>query len=160
MGPVLFIERVLLKTFSEDKSFIIRQNGRAGSERVIAIIDSMNKRKTGADKEALAAAYLSARGCRILTRNYYTKGSEIDIIMRDRDKLLCFVEVKYRRTASMGHPMEAVTYRKQMRICRGADYYRLQSGLSMEEACRFDVVAILGDHIEWIQNAFPYCGRG
>ena len=51
---------------------------------------------------------------------------------------------------------EAVTPAKQRKICRMADYYRLQNGYGEETLCRFDVVAILGETVTLYRNAFPY----
>lgn len=44
--------------------------------------------------------------------------------------------------------------RKQLRIRRTADYYRMQHGMNECLPLRFDIVAILGQEIHWIKNAF------
>ena len=43
----------------------------------------MNKRKVGADQEALAAGYLQRQGVVILERNFRSRRGEIDLIGRD-----------------------------------------------------------------------------
>lgn len=115
----------------------------------------MNKRETGADREALAAEYLAARGMRVKERNFRSRQGEIDII-GCHDGYLVFVEVKYRRTAEFGSAPEAVDIRKQRRICRAADYYRYLHRLGDDHPVRYDVVAVQGTEICWIQNAFPH----
>lgn len=115
----------------------------------------MNKRTTGAQWEAAAADFLEERGMRILERNYRDRQGEIDLIGRHMGYLV-FVEVKYRSTAEMGCAAGAVTYRKQRQICRVADYYRYTHKLGDDTAVRYDVVAVQGGEITWIQNAFPH----
>ena len=115
----------------------------------------MNNRETGADRETLAAEYLSARGMRIKERNFHCRQGEIDLIGYHNGYLV-FVEVKYRRTEEYGSAPEAVGYRKQCRICRAADYYRYRHSLGDDCSVRYDVVAVQGTEISWIQNAFPH----
>lgn len=114
-----------------------------------------NRRRTGAEYEQKALKYLEGQGYRILQRNYRCRLGEIDLIAWDRGTLV-FVEVKYRRSEAFGSPEEAVDARKQYRICRVADYYRMTHKVSEECPCRFDVAAIEGKEIRLLRNAFPY----
>lgn len=113
----------------------------------------MNRRRTGSRYEAMAAAFLEERGLRVLARNYRCRLGEADLVCRE-GAVLVFVEVKYRRDASCGLPQEAVTPLKQRRLRDTARFYLLAHGLSQETVCRFDVVAILGQQLEWISDAF------
>jgi putative endonuclease len=113
----------------------------------------MNKRQIGADYEARAAAYLEAQGYGILERNFRCRTGEIDIIAREGD-YLCFVEVKYRADAGCGSPLESVDYHKQQKILAVARYYMMCHGVPSDAACRMDVVAIEGDRITLLRNAF------
>lgn len=115
----------------------------------------MNKRKVGAEKEQMAAEYLAKQGMRIVEKNFRGRQGEIDIIGYDKNYLV-FVEVKYRRTAEMGSALEAVGSRKQAQVCRVADYYRYLHHLGNDIMIRYDVVAIQGEEIKWIRNAFPH----
>jgi len=72
--------------------------------------------------------------------------------MTDAETLV-FVEVKYRSTQGYGGAQGAITASKQGKLRRTADWYLQQHGLSTSP-CRFDVVAIEGDEIRWLKNAF------
>lgn len=117
---------------------------------------AQNKRSTGNDYERLAGDYLATQGYKILQYNFYTRAGEIDIIAKHKGYLV-FVEVKYRRDSSTGHPFEAITIQKQKKISQCALYYMKTHGL-LGLPVRFDVVGILGDEIEVVQNAFEFCG--
>lgn len=123
-------------------------------EEVRSTRPAMNRRKVGNDYEKLAANYLEARGYEILEYNFYTRTGEIDLIAK-HGIYLVFVEVKYRKDASAGHPFEAISIQKQRSISRSALYYMKKKGLP-EMPIRFDVVGILGEQIELIQNAFEF----
>lgn len=114
-----------------------------------------NKRALGSEKERLAAAYLEAHGMRILEHNYRTRHGEIDLIGRHKGYLV-FVEVKYRRGDTAGNALDAVDYRKQCQICRTADTYRAVHRISADCGIRYDVLAIQGERITWIPNAFDH----
>ena len=66
--------------------------------------------RAGLSAEARAAAYLMAKGYRILAKRYRTPYGEIDIVARKRS-LIAFVEVKAR--ASLDDAAYAVTPRQQ-----------------------------------------------
>ena len=109
--------------------------------------------------EEIAANFLTARGFRILERNFRCKGGEVDIIAREpRDKSLVFIEVKARRGLSYGVPQLAVTPFKQRQISKAALTWIAKNNQHNQNA-RFDVIAILldagGRHtVEHIINAF------
>lgn len=115
----------------------------------------MNTRQQGADKEQLAADYLTAQGMRIVERNFRNRQGEIDIIGYHKHYLV-FVEVKYRSSKNKGSALAAVDVRKQRQICKVADYYRYMHRLGDNTMVRYDVIAIQGDTIQWIQNAFQH----
>lgn len=113
----------------------------------------MNKHEIGSGYEEMAAAYLIEQGYKIIARNFSDRRGEIDIIAMDGEYLV-FAEVKYRRDEKQGDPAEAVDYRKQQRIRRTAEYYLYKNRISEAMPCRFDVIAILGDRITLIRDAF------
>jgi putative endonuclease len=73
--------------------------------------------QTGLSAEARAAAWLMAKGYRILAKRFRTPYGEIDIVARRRN-LLAFIEVKAR--ASLDEAAYAVTPRQQARIINAA----------------------------------------
>ena len=114
-----------------------------------------NNRETGAKAEAIACWFLKQQGYDVLEQNFYTKVGEIDIIAKE-DQTLVFVEVKYRNSGECGWASAAVDWRKQRTVSAVAEFYLLKHGYGLDIPCRFDVVAIDGEHIQWIQNAFDY----
>lgn len=119
----------------------------------------MNKRKLGDSYEKKAAAYLAENGFQVLELNFYCRQGEIDIVGIHHDCLV-FVEVKYRKDSQTGYPEEAVDLKKQMKICRTSDYYRLKHPEQENRQIRYDVVAICGEQVKWYRNAFSYLSGG
>src|SRR6188508_258853 len=72
----------------------------------------------GISAESRAAAFLIAKGFRILARRWRSPAGEIDIVARRR-KLLVFVEVKARDT--LDDAAESVTPQQKRRICAAAE---------------------------------------
>lgn len=108
--------------------------------------------------ETRALAWLQARGLVLEQRNYRVargpsaRGGEIDLVMRDRDGTLVFVEVRQRSGSGHGGAAASVTGIKQQRLVRAAQHYLLQ--FASPPPCRFDVVAIDDGGIEWLKAAF------
>lgn len=111
----------------------------------------------GAEAEQLAERFLHRQGLTTITRNYRSRGGEIDLIMREGDTLV-FVEVRLRSNRRFSSPGESITYAKQQKITRAARAWLQQQDPGGQLACRFDVVALTSlDHTaapEWIKNAF------
>ncbi len=118
----------------------------------------MNTREKGAQKEQQVCACLLSAGVEILERNFRSRQGEIDIVGRDGEYLV-FFEVKYRSGAGYGSAAQAVGNIKQRKICQVADYYRLCHHCAEDTPVRFDVVAVDGEKICWIKNAFDYVAR-
>ncbi|MCV2356137.1 YraN family protein [Paucibacter sp. B2R-40] len=112
----------------------------------------------GSAAEDLALRYLQQRGLRLVERNYRVaagpgaRGGEVDLILRERDSTLVFVEVRARAGLSHGGAAASVTPAKQRRLIYAAQHYLLN--IASPPPCRFDVLAIDGEAIEWIQAAF------
>ena len=115
----------------------------------------MNKRDAGTRREILASEYLTSQGMRIVERNFRSRQGEIDMIGYHNGYLV-FVEVRYRSTQRQGSAASSVDIRKQRRICRVADYYRYVHRIGDDCPVRYDVVAVQGTHLQWIQNAFMH----
>jgi putative endonuclease len=111
--------------------------------------------------EALAQRHLEARGMRILERNYRVArgrsrlGGEIDLIARDVDGTLVFVEVRVRRGDMGGGAAASVSPAKRARLVYAARTYL--ACLDRIPPCRFDVVAVDGERVQWLKAAFDEC---
>jgi putative endonuclease len=118
---------------------------------------SFARKKLGEGGEEFALRFLKKRRFKIVAQNYRCKFGEVDIIARDPDNILTFIEVKTRSSRTHGTPQEAVNHRKQAQISRVALEFIQRYGLEHQRA-RFDVVAVQlsssGYTIELIQNAF------
>lgn len=106
----------------------------------------------GAAAEDRACAHLQAAGLRLLARNYRVRGGEIDLVMRAPDGTLVFVEVRARSRASHGGAAASIGAAKQARIVLAARHYLALR--ADEPRCRFDVVAVDGEQLQWIVAAF------
>jgi putative endonuclease len=105
--------------------------------------------------EDRALAHLQGQGLRLVQRNFRTPGrggGEVDLIMREPDGTLVFVEVRQRADASRGGASASITPRKQQRVVLAARHFLLRLG--SQPPCRFDAVLIEGVRIEWLRAAF------
>lgn len=110
----------------------------------------MNKRKIGSTYEYKAESYLIKNRYKILDKNFYFSGGEIDIIAF-KDGELVFVEVKYRATNRYGYASEALSIAKLNKIRLGALKYINHHRL-VEPKVRFDAILFDGDSLEHIKN--------
>ena len=102
--------------------------------------------------EAMAAAHYRAHGYAVLERNWRCRAGEIDLICA-RGTTLVVCEVKARTGTAHGHPLEAVTRSKQLRLRRlAAAYLGLQERRWAE--VRFDVVSVLDGSLDVVEGAF------
>jgi putative endonuclease len=114
--------------------------------------------QVGAAAEDRALAYLQGRGLRLVERNYRVargpsrRGGEIDLVMRDRDGTLVFVEVRSRGDGAHGGAAASVTAAKRGKLIRAAQHYLLR--FAELPPCRFDVVAMDDGRISWLPAAF------
>ncbi|WP_066253658.1 YraN family protein [Hydrogenophaga flava] len=123
---------------------------------------SVTTKQRGDAAEDAALRHLQRHGLRLLQRNFRTPGrggGEIDLIMREPDGTLVFVEVRQRASASRGGAGASITGIKQRRIVFVARHFLLRLG--SEPPCRFDVVLIQGTRdgseasdIQWLRAAF------
>ena len=112
-------------------------------------------KQAGDAAEDRALAHLEAAGLRLVVRNYRTPGrggGEIDLVMRDRDGTLVFVEVRRRASAAFGGAAASIGAVKQRRIVFAARHYLMR--LPQQPPCRFDVIALQAGEIEWLRAAF------
>lgn len=112
-------------------------------------------KQLGQEYEQRAEAFLIEQGVKILARNFYCKGGELDLIGLDQDGLI-FIEVKYRQNQKFGHPNEFVSAQKQQKLYRCAQNFLLKNPAYQSYAMRFDVIAFLSaqPNPDWTKNAF------
>ena len=119
-------------------------------------LPSTKARGDAAERRALA--HLMAGGLVPIERNYRVargpraRGGEVDLILRDRDGTLVFVEVRARSDAQHGGAAATVGAIKQRRLIFTAQHYLRR--FAALPPCRFDVVTVEGERIEWLKAAF------
>lgn len=106
----------------------------------------------GASAEDRAAAALIAAGYSIVARNWSCDTGELDLVARERD-VLVFVEVRSRVDATHGKAAQMVSPGKQKKVTRVAGMYLMLERPRYQHA-RFDVVAVTGDTVEIIRDAW------
>jgi putative endonuclease len=115
-------------------------------------------RRIGDEAERQAEAWLMRHGLELVTRNYRVargpsaRGGEIDLVMRDTDGTLVFVEVRARRAEDHAGAGATVTPAKRRRVVFAARHFI--AAMSPLPPCRFDVVTLDGDRLEWLRGAF------
>jgi len=113
-------------------------------------------RNIGTEMERAAARWLIDQGYHFLEHSFVFRHGEIDLIY-EKDGILCFGEVKYRRSTYRGTPAEAVDYRKRQRMVLGAQVYTHLKHMENFQV-RFDVLEMLEidgkKYIRLIANAF------
>lgn len=104
--------------------------------------------KLGKFGEQVALHYLEDNKYTILAKNFRMgRYGEIDIIA-EKEGVLTFIEVKARTSKRYGSPAESVTFVKQQKIRRVAEYYLMITGkMSCMPVIAFDVIEIITDGI-------------
>jgi putative endonuclease len=100
--------------------------------------------RLGISAESRAAAYLIAKGYRILARRWRSPVGEIDIIAC-RGRLLIFVEVKARDAVE--DAAWSVTDRQRTRIAAAAEAWLARQGDHPFQDMRFDAVLVVPGRI-------------
>ena len=119
---------------------------------------NMNKYKLGKHGEKIAEKYLRGQGVKIISKNYFTRFGEIDLIAQDDDAIV-FIEVKFRTNDNYGLAVESVTDKKWEKLIRSAEHYLMDTNL-FDSNCRFDVLSIdlcrkTGLYrIDWLKNQY------
>ena len=112
----------------------------------------------GEEGEQRALQWLQQQGLTLVQRHYRVargpsaRGGEIDLVMRERDGTLVFVEVRARAGTMHGGAAASVGAAKQRSLVFAARHYLAR--LATVPPCRFDVVAIDGERLEWLKGAF------
>jgi putative endonuclease len=103
--------------------------------------------------EGRAAWWYRLRGYRVLARNAWASGYELDLVVR-RGRVVAFVEVKSKAGGGFGDPLEMVTPVKVERLRRAAEGWLAAHPEARGLAIRFDVAAERARRLEVVQDAF------
>lgn len=116
----------------------------------------MDKTAIGKSGEHAAVVFLKNKGFRIIQTNYRVAGAEVDIIALTGG-ILCFVEVKTRKSGEFGLPEAFVHLAKQRKIIRAAKFFSTRKAYR-DYQVRFDVISIIRDGngmiVDHLENAF------
>ena len=106
----------------------------------------MNSKIKGNLAEQKACEFLEKNSYKIIKRNFYFKGGEIDIIAI-KDDIIHFIEVK---SGNSFEPVYNITPTKLNRIIKGAYIYLKQNRLNLPFC--IDAIIVKNDSIEYIEN--------
>jgi len=126
--------------------------------RNIGPVSIDSRLQTGTASEQLAAEYLCAQGLVVLGRNVRCRAGELDLVCLDGG-VLAIVEVRQRARRDFGGALASVTWRKQRKIIRAAQFFLQRRAEWRIRVMRFDVLAVEGvpdgaHRIVWIKDAF------
>ena len=128
---------------------------KTGEITVPCLQSQTSTKQKGDAAENRALDHLKTQGLNLVQRNYRTPGrggGEIDLIMQAQDGTLVFVEVRQREDDHHGGALASITFAKQRRIVFAARHYLMR--LRQQPPCRFDVVAVQGENLDWVKGAF------
>ncbi|WP_162878133.1 YraN family protein [Trinickia diaoshuihuensis] len=124
-----------------------------GSRPVDNFSGRRESKRVGAAFEEQALAFLRRQRMRLVARNVTCRGGEIDLVMRDADGVLVFVEVRARAGSRYGGAAASIGLHKRQRILFAARYFLSVRG-SAVGPCRFDAVVFEGRRLIWLRDAF------
>ena len=114
-----------------------------------------NTKQRGDAAEQRALRYLQDHGLTLLASNYRTPGrggGEIDLIVRECDGTLVFVEVRARARDAFGGAGASISANKRRRIVFAAKHFLRR--YPKPPPCRFDAVLLQAESLIWLKAAF------
>lgn len=111
---------------------------------------------SGQKAEVLVAEYLKVNGHKLLARNWRNRWCEIDIVSRSgrrRNRLVHFVEVKYRQDSLHGSGLDYITPKKTKQLKKAALNWVVENEWRGDYC--IDVAAVDGvtGEITYLENA-------
>src|ERR671938_780002 len=103
--------------------------------------------RRGRAAERRAVLWYRLRGYRILGRNVWAGGNELDVVAR-RGRRVVFCEVKEKLGEAFGDPLEMVGPEKQRRLRHAAEAWLAEHRELDGLVCSFEVVALRGSKLE------------
>jgi putative endonuclease len=110
-------------------------------------------RAIGTRAEQRASRHYRLRGYRVLATNLWIGGYELDLVLQ-RGRTIVFCEVKAKRGADRGDPLEMVTPEKVRRIRQAAETWLAANPDALDCDLRFDVAAERTGKLQIVANAF------
>ena len=110
------------------------------------------RHRAGVAAELAAADLLRGQGYTIVEHRYRFHRHDVDLVARFGATVV-FVEVRERADDRYGGAAASVTAAKRRRLQQAAAGWLQRFGLPGDRA-RFDVVAVQGDRVDWLQGAF------
>lgn len=101
--------------------------------------------EVGRAAENKVALWLKQNGYKVTAQNWRIRQCEIDLIAY-KDKMLYFVEVKYRRNNLSGTGLEFITADKLKRMAYAAKIYTAKTGYT--GSCALSVAQVSGENLE------------
>lgn len=117
----------------------------------------MKTKDLGKFAEEVALDFFLKKDFHLLARNFRVGRAEIDLILSD-EKMIVFVEVKYRKNNQFGYPEDFVSEAQKERIRFAAEIFLEKNTFEFSPKIRFDILAIDSEnpkmHIEHFEDAF------
>jgi putative endonuclease len=107
--------------------------------------------------ETQALSYLQHQGLVLVDRNVRYRYGEIDLVMRDAQEVIVFVEVRARSNAIFGSAVDSITRIKRTRLRYAAQHY-LARYADSPPVCRFDAVVFEGQKLRWLVDILNVYG--
>lgn len=117
--------------------------------------DKLNHRqKVGWFGQQIAKQYLVKKGFEILAENYYVRGGEIDLAVRQFGRVR-FIEVKSRTSYERGQPQEAINFVKLERLVIAAQVFMRDKGWLGKTPFQIDGISVFISKIDkkaWLKH--------
>jgi putative endonuclease len=110
-------------------------------------------RAIGIRAEERALRHYRLRGYRVLATNLWIGGYELDLVLQ-RGRTIVFCEVKAKRGADRGDPLEMITPEKMRRLRQAAETWLAANPDALDCDLRFDVAADRAGKLHVVANAF------
>jgi putative endonuclease len=102
--------------------------------------------RRGTEAERRAANHYRLRGYRVLARNAWLGGYELDLVVR-RGRRLVFAEVKEKTGTGFGDPLEMVDAEKQRRVALAAETWLARRPRLADLDVRLEAVSVRPDGV-------------
>ena len=121
----------------------------------------LSKKQLGDLGEDISEIFLAKMGYSIIKKNYRCKLGEIDLIAKDKNKII-FFEVKTRTNLNFGYPEESVNNLKVLKLKKLAIFFAVSENMH-DLDMQFDVISInlsgtcFSGNIKNIKNIINIC---